>query len=148
MVKLKNHRFFIFPTHRKAKIMEKVRKRSERKSYETEYTEFVTGYRKIYRLLSPNRMDILFLLRYRDELTISEIADEVFRNYKNVYTDVKMLEEAGFVKLRKEKGKVYVSATVSTITLKFFFAPDENSPEPIFYYSEWIKRQKAFFENV
>ncbi len=124
MKKLKNWKFYIFPTLNKAKKMEKKRRKGKNRSMEIVYTD-IEEFERIHKLFTPLRIKILFLLRYYNELSISDIAEILSRDYKNVYSDVKSLEKAGVIKIEKKGKKAIVVPKVSTLEIKFFFAKDK-----------------------
>jgi predicted transcriptional regulator len=53
----------------------------------------------IYSMMSPKRMEILDYLTAHSINSIKLLAQELKRNYKNVYDDVKAMEEFGLVEL-------------------------------------------------
>ena len=53
----------------------------------------------IYLMMSPKRMEILDYLTNHSINSIKILAKELKRNYKNVYDDVKAMEEFGLVEL-------------------------------------------------
>lgn len=53
----------------------------------------------IYLMMSPKRMEILDYLTTHSINSIKILAKELKRNYKNVYDDVKAMEEFGLVEL-------------------------------------------------
>lgn len=52
--------------------------------------------------LSPRRIELLEYLAKNEVDSIQKLAHELDRNYKNVYDDLKGLEEGGLVDLKKE----------------------------------------------
>ena len=128
MKKLKHFKFFFFPTIRKAEMLEKKWKKSASSS-ESKYLIF-DNYREFYRIFSPERIEILFFIRYKEGISIAELARGLNRNYKNVYNDAKILEKAGVVKLERKNRKVLIYPLSSTLEIKFFFAPDKKSLPP------------------
>lgn len=56
----------------------------------------------IYLMMSPKRMEILDYLTTHSINSIKILAKELKRNYKNVYDDVKAMEEFGLVELVNE----------------------------------------------
>jgi hypothetical protein len=53
----------------------------------------------IYSMMSPKRMEILDYLTAHSINSIKILATELKRNYKNVYDDVKAMEEFGLIEL-------------------------------------------------
>lgn len=53
----------------------------------------------IYQMVSEKRMEILDYLSTHDIKSLKNLANELKRNYKNVYDDVKALEKFGLVEL-------------------------------------------------
>ncbi|SNR90633.1 HTH domain-containing protein [Desulfurobacterium atlanticum] len=130
MRKLKHFKFFFFSTLRRAELLKKRWKKSV-SSKESHFLVF-NDYREFYRVFSPERIDILYFLRYKEGISISELAKGLNRNYKNVYNDVKILESFGFIKLEKKERKILIYPLVSTIEIKFFFTPDRQFEPPFF----------------
>ena len=64
----------------------------------------------IFGDLTPRRLEILEYVRMHNVKSIKDLAEELGRNYKNVYDDLKALEEWGLVSLtRRGKDKKPVS---------------------------------------
>ena len=57
---------------------------------------------KQYEKLTPRRLELLDFLGMGQYSSINELADQIGRDVKNVYNDLKTLEELGFVSLVKE----------------------------------------------
>ena len=57
---------------------------------------------KQYEKLTPRRLELLDHLGISQYSSINELADRIRRNVKNVYNDLKILEELGFLNLNKE----------------------------------------------
>lgn len=53
----------------------------------------------IYSMMSPKRMEILDYLTAHSTNSIKLLAHELKRNYKNVYDDIKAMEEFGLIEL-------------------------------------------------
>ncbi|UCE38444.1 MAG: hypothetical protein JSW00_04235 [Thermoplasmata archaeon] len=53
----------------------------------------------IYQMISQKRMELLDYLSSHDTKSLKTLAQELKRNYKNVYDDVKALEKFGLIEL-------------------------------------------------
>jgi DNA-binding transcriptional ArsR family regulator len=58
----------------------------------------------IFNDLTPRRLEVLEYLRTKDAKSIKDLAQELDRNYKNVYDDLRALEDWGLVSLPR-RGK-------------------------------------------
>jgi len=56
------------------------------------------------RILTPRRIELLQKIRELNPASIKELAEKVGRDFKNVYSDLKVLHAAGLVEF-KEKGR-------------------------------------------
>jgi ribosomal protein L29 len=63
-------------------------------------------------LLTPKRIELLYKLAVLRVESISDLAQKVRRNVKNVYLDLKVLSRFGFVKLNKRRGRAIVPETL------------------------------------
>ncbi|WP_457569581.1 HVO_A0114 family putative DNA-binding protein, partial [Desulfurobacterium sp.] len=105
---LLNHRFFFLAGKEKTDRMASRNRKGDRKSYVSRYYNFFDEYEKLYRLISPSRMKILYLLRYNGKMTITEISQVLGRNYKNIHRDIKLLEKYNLVTIQKSGRNAYV----------------------------------------
>ena len=55
-----------------------------------------------YILLSAKRLELLDFLGAEPVVSINDLAEKLGRNVKNVYNDLKILEQLGFVALRRD----------------------------------------------
>jgi predicted transcriptional regulator len=62
--------------------------------------------------LTPRRVELLYDLAILRVDSINDLAQKVRRNVKNVYQDLKVLNELGFVKLNKRKGRALIPETL------------------------------------
>ncbi len=69
----------------------------------------------LFAFLTPRRMDLLDHLKMREVKSITELARALKRNYKNVYDDLKALEEMGMVVLTRRKNKKIPRLNVTEI---------------------------------
>ena len=63
------------------------------------------SYEDFYKTLTPERMEILSVLSERKVNSVSELAEILRRDYKNVWNDVKVLSASGFIKIRQEQNR-------------------------------------------
>jgi hypothetical protein len=63
-------------------------------------------------LLTPKRIELLCQLAFLRVESINDLAQKVRRNVKNVYDDLKVLSQFGFVKLNKRKGRALIPETL------------------------------------
>jgi len=63
-------------------------------------------------LLTPKRLELLANLATVRVDSISDLAQKVRRNVKNVYEDLKVLDKLGFVKLNRRKGRALIPETL------------------------------------
>jgi DNA-binding transcriptional ArsR family regulator len=63
-------------------------------------------------LLTPRRVELLYQLASLRVESISDLAQKVRRDVKNVYQDLQVLSGLGFVKLSRRKGKALVPETL------------------------------------
>jgi hypothetical protein len=63
-------------------------------------------------LLTPKRVELLSQLAALRVESINDLAQKVRRNVKNVYEDLRILSEFGFVKLNRRKGRALVPETL------------------------------------
>jgi len=59
-----------------------------------------SSYEDFYKILTPQRMEILFVLGKSNVSSINDLVRKLGRDYKNVLGDLRILESAGFIKLR------------------------------------------------
>ncbi len=55
------------------------------------------------RILTPKRLELLKAINLGKPKNIKELAVFINRDFKNVYQDLKMLENVGLIKLKKSK---------------------------------------------
>jgi DNA-binding transcriptional ArsR family regulator len=63
-------------------------------------------------MLTPKRVELLYQLAVLRVESISDLAQKVKRNVKNVYQDLKVLKRLGFVKLNRRKGRALIPETL------------------------------------
>ena len=59
-----------------------------------------SSYEDFYKILTPQRMEILSVLGKSNVSSINDLVRKLGRDYKNVLGDLRILESAGFIKLR------------------------------------------------
>lgn len=73
--------------------------------------------KKDYEKLTPRRLELLNHLANISVSSINDLAKKIGRNVKNVYNDLKHLEELGFVRLESEGRNLKPEILVQEITL-------------------------------
>ena len=73
---------------------------------------------KQYEKLTPRRLELLDYLGKGLYRSINELADVVGRDVKNVYTDLKILEELGFIALTRESRSLIPELIVYEINIQ------------------------------
>jgi ribosomal protein L29 len=63
-------------------------------------------------LLTPKRIELLYELAVLRVESINDLAQKVRRNVKNVYLDLRVLSEFGFVRLDRRRGRTIVPETL------------------------------------
>jgi len=63
-------------------------------------------------LLTPKRIELLYQIAALRVESINELSQKIKRDVKNVYQDLKVLSEFGFVKLNRQKRKNIVPETL------------------------------------
>jgi hypothetical protein len=63
-------------------------------------------------LLTPRRVELLYQLAALRVESINDLAQKVRRNVKNVYQDLQVLRNFGFVKLNKRRGRALIPETL------------------------------------
>ena len=66
---------------------------------------FFTSPEALRLFLTPQRIELIRLIRKRQPSSISELAALAHRDFKRVYEDIISLTEAGMVDLAKDKGR-------------------------------------------
>lgn len=67
--------------------------------------------------LTPKRIEILDTISSMNFQSITELAAKIGRDIKNVYEDLKVLEEMGFVKLERRGRRVHPIPLLKEITI-------------------------------
>ncbi len=67
--------------------------------------------------LTPKRIELLDYLADEHASSINELADKVGRDVKNIYTDLRILEGLGFVRLTKEGKSLVPELLVQEVTI-------------------------------
>jgi predicted transcriptional regulator len=70
-----------------------------------------------YRKITPRRMELLEQLSNTSVESINELANKIQRDVKNVYLDIKILEELGFIRLVNEGRSMRPELLIQEITL-------------------------------
>ena len=71
------------------------------------------------KIATPLRLELLDVLKSREFESISELARVLNRDIKNVFDDLKLLENYNLLKLKKNKNKSFVMANVKEINIEF-----------------------------
>ncbi len=70
-----------------------------------------------FESLTPRRLELLDYLADEHASSINELADRVSRDVKNVYGDLRILEQLGFVRLVKEGKSLVPELLVQEVTI-------------------------------
>lgn len=62
-------------------------------------------------LLTPKRIQLLYQLAALRVESINDLAQKIRRNVKNVYQDLQVLSQFGFVKMNKRRGRAIIPET-------------------------------------
>ncbi|MCX8174463.1 MAG: HTH domain-containing protein [Thermoplasmata archaeon] len=79
----------------------------------------VITYTEVFNILTQRRVELLEYLQTRNPVSIRQIAEELGRDYKNVYDDISALEDAELVVTKKKGRNVYITSAVSSIMISF-----------------------------
>jgi predicted transcriptional regulator len=66
---------------------------------------FFTSPEALRQFLSPERLELIRLIRRRQPDSINELAALAHRDFKRVYEDIQSLAQAGLVELANDKGR-------------------------------------------
>ncbi len=88
--------------------------------YHSEEEDINIPLKKFRNILTYKRLDLLKELNNNQFNSISELSRHLKRDIKNIYTDLKILEEFNLIKLEKRGKNVVPQTIVETITLEFF----------------------------
>ncbi|WP_457624308.1 HVO_A0114 family putative DNA-binding protein [Persephonella sp.] len=91
---------------------------SEGRDVQSEEYIAVSTIEELNRLLSPKRLQMLNYLKRHQVRSISELAEKLKRDYKNVYSDLKLFEELGIVKLEKKNGSTVPYVVYDELDIK------------------------------
>jgi predicted transcriptional regulator len=78
----------------------------------------VSSIEELNKLLSPKKIQILNFLKENKVSSINELARKLGRDYKNVYTDLKLFEKLGIIRFEKENGKLIPKVLYDEIEVK------------------------------
>lgn len=76
-----------------------------------------TDFETYKRILTLKRLELLKVIKLKKPKTIKELADITKRNFKNVYTDIKILERLELVKLKKTNSGLMPNVAYDEINL-------------------------------
>jgi predicted transcriptional regulator len=71
-----------------------------------------------YTMITTRRLELLDYLGAEPVSSINDLAEKLERNVKNVYNDLKALEQLGFISLRKEGRSLVPEQIVYEITIQ------------------------------
>jgi len=91
---------------------------SEGRDVQSEEYIAVSTIEELNRLLSPKRLQMLNYLKRHQVNSISELAEKLKRDYKNVYSDLKLFEELGIVKFEKKNGNTIPYVVYDELDIK------------------------------
>ncbi|MFC1802342.1 hypothetical protein ACFL0D_00050 [Thermoproteota archaeon] len=72
---------------------------------------------KEYKMLTPRRLELLDFLGLHPVSSINDLAEQLQRDVKNVYNDLKILEKLGFISLRQEGRRLVPELIVYEINI-------------------------------
>lgn len=75
------------------------------KSEQSPGTLVFTSLGAVAKALSPSRLELLGVILKEKPESIYALSKLVGRDFKNVYSDVKFLQEIGFLQLKEQSGK-------------------------------------------
>lgn len=64
---------------------------------------YFTSLEAVRTLLTDKRLELLHLIRQHSPSSISQLASIAGRDFKNVHTDIKLLEDYGLIQLSKRR---------------------------------------------
>lgn len=80
---------------------------------------FFTSLEAVRTLLTDKRLELLHLIRQHSPRSINQLASIAGRDFKNVHTDIKLLEDYGLIQLsRRSKSKANKTAS-QTISVPY-----------------------------
>ncbi|WP_457570283.1 HVO_A0114 family putative DNA-binding protein [Desulfurobacterium sp.] len=79
-------------------------------------------YKKIHRAISPIRLQILMVLKEKEQLTISELSRILGRDYKNVYEDIQILLQFKFITSERKGNKLILSVPFNKLNIFLHFS--------------------------
>ncbi len=82
-----------------------------------EYIAF-SSVEEISKVLTPKRLQLLRFIKDNKPYSIREIAKQLNRDYKNVYTDLKLLKELGIIELKEKNGSLVPVVLYDEIDIK------------------------------
>ena len=75
---------------------------------------YFTSLKAVRTLLTDKRLELLHLIRRHSPRSINQLANIAGRDFKNVYTDIKLLKDYGLIQLSKQgKTSKTVGQTIS-----------------------------------
>lgn len=83
-----------------------------------EEKEINVGLDVLSKIFTSKRLELLYILAKEEYPSISELSRTVKRDIKNVYTDLKILEQYNLIKLVKNRNGVQPKINVSELTIK------------------------------
>ncbi len=72
----------------------------------------------LLKTLTPKRLEILTFIRSQGPISIRSLSSKLHRDYKNVHTDVKVLEDCELIARKEDKAYVPWSEVIASLSLK------------------------------
>jgi len=100
------------------KFIDTFNKIKEGKKIKKEKYISVSSIEELNKLLSPQRLKLLNFLRSNKVSSIKELSNKLNRDYKNVYSDLKLFEGIGLVRLKRNKRQIVPEILYDEIDIK------------------------------
>jgi len=78
----------------------------------------VSSVEELNKLLSPKRIQLLNFLKRNKVNSVRELSEKIGRDYKNVYTDLKLFEKLGIIKFEKVNGNLVPKVLYDELDIK------------------------------
>lgn len=78
----------------------------------------VSSVEELNKLLSPKRIQLLNFLKRNKVNSVRELSEKIGRDYKNVYTDLKLFEKLGIIKFEKVNSNLVPKVLYDELDIK------------------------------